>query len=129
MIKLLLTIFFSFQNQLDESLVRYDLYLLLQGFNRFSKFLIQNRICIVIGFCCWFNCFCFLRALTSLTSLASFVSEVGASTSLLDTETALATGLVSGAFQLLLLDLQVLQFWLCFCICTTCFFSCLCFAI
>ena len=81
---------------------------------------------LLSAFAAGFSSFASLGALTSLTS---FVSEVGALTSLLDTETALATGLASGAFQLLLLDLQLLQFWLCFCICTTCFFSCFCFAI
>ncbi len=46
-----------------------------------------------------------LGALTSLTSLASFVSVVGATTSLLDTETALATGLASGAFSVVVVGL------------------------
>ncbi len=52
-----------------------------------------------MAFAAGLTAFVSLGALTSLTSLASFVSEVGASTSLLDTETALATGLVSGAFS------------------------------
>ncbi|MFZ8183534.1 DUF456 domain-containing protein, partial [Staphylococcus aureus] len=60
------------------------------GGSKFGEY--AALIGVVIG------CFVSLGALTSLTSLASFVSEVGASTSLLDTETALATGLVSGAF-------------------------------
>ena len=57
------------------------------------------------AFAAGLTAFVSLGALTSLTSLASFVSEVGASTSLLDTETALATGLVSGAFSVVVVGL------------------------
>ena len=119
MIKLLSAIFL-FHFKINWSLVRYDLCLLLQGFNRFSKFLIQNRICIVVSFCWVFP-------LASFNFLTSLFRSRGLNF-LLDTETALATGLASGAFQLLLLDLQLLQFWLCFCNYHL-FFSCFCFAI
>ncbi len=65
-------------------------------FNRFSKFLIQNRICIVSGFCCWFNFFCFLRGFNFFNFFSFFCLQAGP---LHQDTRALATGLVSGAFS------------------------------
>ncbi len=69
-------------------------------FDGFSHiFLIQNRICICSGFCCWFNCFCFLRGFNFFNFFSFFCFRSRGLNFFIKSETALATGLVSGAFS------------------------------